>query len=177
MTFPALDYNTMHRLATFYFDTFNLIYPFMDRQNFISSTLNKVHSEGFDGDADSVIALLVFALGELAWQGIRGDPIEVCNDRPSGLQGRTFEKPPGLGLFNEARSRLGFVVADMELENVQIFLLSAYVVLALNAQTSTADMLTCYQTLLRSVFSLCGKPIPFISINTLLRQSVRSSGE
>lgn len=132
VTFPDLDYNTMHGLATFYFDTFNLIYPFMDRQNFISDTLTKVHSEGFDGDADSVIALLVFALGELAQQGMRGEPIEVYNGRPSGLRGGTLEKPPGLGLFNEARSRLGYVVADMELENVQIFLLSAYVVLILH---------------------------------------------
>jgi hypothetical protein len=127
VTFPDLDYNTMHGLATSYFDTFNLIYPFMDRQNFISDTLTKVHSEGFNGDADSVIALLVFALGELARQGIRGDPIEGYNGRPSGLRGGTLEKPPGLGLFNEARSRLGYVVADMELENVQVFLLSAYV--------------------------------------------------
>jgi len=125
VTFQDLDYNTMHNLATSYFDTFNLIYPFMDRQNFISDTLAKVHSEGFNGDADSVIALLIFALGELALQGIRGDPIEVYNGRPSGLRGGTLEKPPGLGLFNEARARLGYVIADMELENVQIFLLSA----------------------------------------------------
>jgi len=125
VTFRDLEYNTMHDLATSYFDTFNQIYPFMDRQNFISDTLIKVHSEGFNGDADSVIALLVFALGELALQGIRGEPIEVFNDRPSGIRGGTLEKPPGLGFFNEARARMGFVIADMELENVQIFLLSA----------------------------------------------------
>lgn len=35
VAFPDLDYNTMHELATSYYDTFNLIYPFMDRQNFI----------------------------------------------------------------------------------------------------------------------------------------------
>lgn len=124
VTFQELDYNTMHDLATSYFDTFNLIYPFMDRQNFISDTLAKVHSEGFNGDPDSVIALLIFALGELAIQGIRGDPIEIYNGRPSGIRGGTLEKPPGLGFFNEARARLGYVIANMELENVQIFLLS-----------------------------------------------------
>lgn len=125
VTFRDLDYNTMHDLATSYFDTFNLIYPFMDRQNFISDTIAKVHSEGFNGDADSIIALLIFALGELALQGIRGDPIEVFNGRASGIRGGTLENPPGLGFFNEARARLGYVIADMELENVQIFLLSA----------------------------------------------------
>jgi hypothetical protein len=125
VTFQDLNYNTMHDLATSYFDTFNLIYPFMDRQNFISDTLAKVHSEGFNGDADSVIALLIFALGELAIQSIRGGPIGVYYDRLSGVRGGTLEKPPGLGLFNEARARLGYVIAEMELENVQIFLLSA----------------------------------------------------
>jgi hypothetical protein len=30
VTFPDLDYNTMHELATSYFDTHNLIYLFMD---------------------------------------------------------------------------------------------------------------------------------------------------
>lgn len=125
VTFRDLDYNTMHNLATSYFDTFNLIYPFMDRQNFISDTLAKVHSEGFNGDADSVIALLVFGLGELALQGIRGDPIELFNGRESGIRGGSLEKPPGLGFFNEARARLGYVLADIELENVQIFLLTA----------------------------------------------------
>jgi hypothetical protein len=127
VTFRDLDYNTMHDLASSYFDTFNLIFPFMDRQNFISDTLTKVHSEGFNGDADSVIALLIFALGELALQGISGNPIDTFNGRASGVRGGTLEKPPGLGFFNEARARLGYVVADMELENVQIFLLLAYV--------------------------------------------------
>ena len=82
---------TMHALATSYFDTFNLIYPFMDRQNFISDTLTKVHTEGFNGDTDSVIALLVFALGAVATDGIRGDPIDIYKGRPSGLRGGTVQ--------------------------------------------------------------------------------------
>jgi hypothetical protein len=117
----------MHQLATAYFDTFNLMYPFMDRQDFISDTLTKVHTEGFGGDPDSVIALLVFALGELAIEGSRGDPIEVYKGRPSGVRGGTAAKPPGLALFNEARKRIGFVLTDRDLENVQIYSLAACV--------------------------------------------------
>lgn len=177
VTFPDLDYNTMHELATSYFDTFNLIYPFLDRQNFISDTLTKVHSEGFDDDAESVIALLVFALGELAGQRIDGDPIDVSNRRHSGLRGGHSEKPPGIGLFNEARSRLGFVVADLELESVQIFLLSSYVVLILNAQSSTPCVLILFQNLLWSMLSPCGKIIFPGKHNTMLKPSTRSSGE
>lgn len=77
ITFPALTRDMMDRLATAYFDTFNFIYPFMDRQNFTSDTLTRVRIEGFNGDTDSVIALLVFALGELAIEGSRGNPIKV----------------------------------------------------------------------------------------------------
>jgi hypothetical protein len=133
VTFPELDYNTMHALATSYFDTFNLIYPFMDRQNFISDTLTKVHTEGFSGDTDSVIALLVFALGAVATDGVRGDPIEIYRGRPSGLRGGTVDRPPGLALFNEARKRIGFVLTECDLENVQIYSLAAYVVLLLDS--------------------------------------------
>jgi hypothetical protein len=125
--FPRLTRDIMHQLATAYFDTFNFIYPFMDRQNFISDTLMKVHTEGFDGDPDSVIALLVFALGELAIEGSRGKPIEVYNGRPSGVRGGTASQPPGLALFNEARKRIGFVLTDCDLENVQIYSLAACV--------------------------------------------------
>jgi hypothetical protein len=127
VTFPDLTREVMNRLAQAYFDSFNFIYPFMDRQTFLSDTLTRVHGEGFDGDVDSVIALLIFALGELAIEGSRGAPIETHNGRPSGIRGGTLDKPPGIGLFNEARKRMGFVMAHCELENVQIFSLAAYV--------------------------------------------------
>jgi hypothetical protein len=126
-TFPALTREVMHRLATTYFDTFNFLYPFMDRQNFISDTLTRVHTEGFDGDIDSVIALLVFALGELTIEGSRGTPISSEKNRPSGVRGGSSQKPPGLALFNEARKRIGFVLTGCDLENVQIFSLAAFV--------------------------------------------------
>jgi hypothetical protein len=125
MTFPTMTRDIMYRLATTYFDTFNLFYPLLDRESFISDTLTRVHSEGFDGDTDSVIALLVFALGELAIEGANGDPIEVYKGRRSGIRGGSATKPPGLAFFNEARKRIGFVLTDCELENVQIFSLAA----------------------------------------------------
>ena len=130
-TFPLLTRDIMHQLATAYFNTFNFIYPFMNRQNFLSDTLSKVQTEGFNGDTDSVIALLVFALGELALEGYHGTPIEKYKGRPSGVRGGTASKPPGLALFNEARKRIGFVMTDFELENVQIFSLAACVNLPL----------------------------------------------
>lgn len=129
--FPSLTRSVMHSLATAYFDTFNLLYPFMDRQTFMSETMARVITEGFNGDTDSVIALLVFALGEVAIEGSRGPPVDICRGRPSGVRGGTLSKPPGLALFNEARKRIGFVSTECDLENVQIFSLAAYVTLFL----------------------------------------------
>jgi hypothetical protein len=125
VTFPDLTRDVMQRLADAYFDSFNLIYPFMDRQNFMSDTLAMVQTEGFDGETQSVLALLVFALGELAIEGATGIPVETHNGRPSGVRGGSQLKPPGLSLFNEARKRLGFVLTKCDLENVQIFSLAA----------------------------------------------------
>jgi len=130
-TFPRLTRDIMLQLATAYFDTFNLMYPFMDRQNFISDTLAKVHTEGFGIDPDSVIALLVFALGELAKDGSCGNPIEECKGRPSGVRGGTASDPPGIALFNEARKRIGFVLTGYDLENIQIYSLAACVTVSL----------------------------------------------
>jgi len=125
VTFPALDRDVMSQLATNYFDTFNLLYPFMDRQHFMQNTLVKVHSQGIGDDNDSVIALLIFALGEVAIEGSRGKPINVGNGRTSGVRGGTLLNPPGLALFTEARRHLGFALTECELENVQIYSLAA----------------------------------------------------
>ncbi|KAK6615637.1 hypothetical protein H4I95_00789 [Botrytis cinerea] len=81
-TFPGLIPEAMHQLAVSYFDTFNFLYPFMDRQTFFSETLAKVMSEGFDGDMESVIALLIFALGEVALEGSCGSPVDIYQARP-----------------------------------------------------------------------------------------------
>ncbi|KAA8576756.1 hypothetical protein EYC84_006820 [Monilinia fructicola] len=116
----------MHQLATSYFDTFNFLYPFMDRQNFLSDTLTKVISEGFDGDMESVIALLIFALGDVAYEGARGNPVDIYRGRPSGIRGGSgSSRPPGLAFFNEAMKRIGCVFTECSLENVQMFSLTA----------------------------------------------------
>ncbi|THV56024.1 hypothetical protein BGAL_0001g00860 [Botrytis galanthina] len=125
-TFPGLSQEAMLQLAMSYFDTFNFLYPFMDRQTFLSDTLVKVVSEGFDGDMESVIALLIFALGEVALEGSCGSPVDIYQARPSGIRGGSRpSKPPGLSFFNEAMKRIGCVLTECSLENVQMFCLAA----------------------------------------------------
>jgi hypothetical protein len=134
ITYPALTREVMNRLADAYFDTFNFLYPFLDRQNFFSENLNKVYAEGFDGDKESVIALLVFALGELALKSSYGAPMETSSGQPSGIRGGggVPDRPPGILLYNEARKQIGFVMTGCDLENVQIFSLAAYTIHHMN---------------------------------------------
>lgn len=121
-----LTCNAMHRLTDAYFGSFNYIYPILDRHVFISKTLDSFH-DGFDESISSILAFLVFALGELAIAGMQGVPVDLYHSRPSGIKGGTIEQPPGLALFNEARRRMGFALTDSSLENAQVFALAGFV--------------------------------------------------
>lgn len=107
-----------------YFSTFNGLFPILDREEFVSDVLQVVARTGFgDSDFPSIIALLVFALGSAAEEGTYGLPL-MPN---SGIRGGTATRPPGLELFNEARRRLGFIMTQCNVENIQCLLLASSV--------------------------------------------------
>lgn len=74
----SMDWETIQRLTKSYFDTFNLIYPIMDRQLFQSEVLPAITSHGLDESSSSTLACLIFALGEVAISAVQGQPIGVC---------------------------------------------------------------------------------------------------
>lgn len=96
----------------------------MDSQNFISDTLTRVSTESFNSDSDSIIALLVFALGELVIEVSRGNPIEIHMGRLSSIRGGTSLRLQSLALFNKARKQIRFVITVCDLENFQTFSLA-----------------------------------------------------
>ncbi|KAJ9137878.1 Sterol uptake control protein 2 [Pleurostoma richardsiae] len=118
-----LDWDTVQRLSTSYFDSFNLLYPIVDRENFFS-TLHMFMADVLDGGIAATLAYLVFALGEVALAATKGQPLNVFNRRPSGVKGGNASQPPGLAFFNEARRRMGFNLTECTVENVQIFALA-----------------------------------------------------
>lgn len=123
----TLTWENVRMWSQAYFDTMNLFYPILDRQSFMQETLPSLYRSGFSNSISSTIALLVFALGEVSLEGREGAPVHVYNGRASGVKGGSKAHPPGLSLFNEARSRMGFDLTECSLENVQIFALaSAY---------------------------------------------------
>lgn len=124
--FHVLTIDEMYEFSDAYFKTFNAIYPLLDRATFINEIVQRLLEHGCeDGDFDCVLAFLVFALGQVAIEGVYGQAINMVDNRPSGFHGGSFSHPPGLGLFNEARRRLGFVSTQCNLQNVQIMLLQA----------------------------------------------------
>ncbi|KAK0255154.1 hypothetical protein B0A54_16294 [Friedmanniomyces endolithicus] len=126
VAFPTLTIQQIQEFSDAYFNTFNVLYPLLNREAFMNGIVSRLLREGYgDGDAGSVLALMVFALGKVAVEGVLHRPASVVNGQPSGFRGGTIEEPPGLEFFNEARRRHGFVMTQCTLENVQINLLQA----------------------------------------------------
>lgn len=120
-----LDWDSMMRLSKAYFDSFNFLFPIIDRQYFVSSVLPAVMRHGYGNSSTSTLALLVFALGEVSITGAQGTPLQTHNGRASGLRGGSAGQPPGVYFFNQARRSMGLGIADSNLENVQVFALAA----------------------------------------------------
>lgn len=109
-----------------YFNTFDNLDPILDREHFKHGIMARLLREGYvEDDPSAVLALLVFALAEVAIAGINAQPLGESETYPSRFQSGTAEQPPGLALFNEARRRLAFIRTDGSLEHVQILLLQA----------------------------------------------------
>jgi hypothetical protein len=124
--FPSMTPHHVQKYTEAYFHTFNACRPILDYDAFSNDIVGKILQEGFvDGDPQSVLALLVFALGQVAIEGTSSQPLFTRHHKQTGLRGGTQEEPPGIEMFNEARRRLGSVLDAGTLENVQILLLQA----------------------------------------------------
>jgi hypothetical protein len=98
------------------------MFPLLILDDSVSNVVARVLRHGYrDDDPESVIALLVFALGQLA--------VESAFDPRAGINGSvchgTAERPSGLEIFNEARWRTSTIATQRCLFNVQIMLLQA----------------------------------------------------
>lgn len=121
--FPTLPSEQVRRYCAAYLDTFNLVYPILDREDVVQIQ-EKILLQGHaDGDTSSVILLLVVALGQVSVDGVTGAPISTIDGHASGFRGGSSSNPPGLAAFNEARRRYGFIATDCTLENIQVLLL------------------------------------------------------
>ena len=126
VAFPTLTIQNIREQCDAYFNTFNVLFPLLNRDSFMNNTVAPLMRDGYsDGDVNAVLALLVFALGQVAIDGVFERPIALVDGQPSGFRGGSAERPPGLAIFNEARRRIGFIQTHTSLENVQVLLLEA----------------------------------------------------
>ncbi|KAF2233497.1 hypothetical protein EV356DRAFT_503581 [Viridothelium virens] len=124
--FPSLTEDIIRRYVLQYFNTYHVLYPLLDEDGFWNDHLVHVLRYGFgDRDFSSTLCLLVLALGKVAEVAHFAEPISRSHGRPSGLQLDAPEHPPGLEIFNEALKRLGFVIAQCSIENIQATLLTS----------------------------------------------------
>lgn len=123
-----LTRNYIEVLCTIYFQSFHAIYPILDTHTFLTITLPRVCNNDFDEtDEGSTLVLLVLALGSLAYEGSTGDSvINELGHVALGVRGGTASRPPGLKFLNEARRRMGLVLAKWNLANLQSLILTAY---------------------------------------------------
>jgi hypothetical protein len=64
-----------------YFDTFNRLFPLLDSDLFMDGIVARLLHQGYrDDDPEGVLALLVFALGRLAHDGVLQDPTSIGLD-------------------------------------------------------------------------------------------------
>lgn len=153
--FPWLTIQQVQALSEAYFHTFNVLCPIIDQDPFTNDVVSPLLRDGYGmASANSILALLVFALGQVALEGTLNQPLDGINGEISGIRGGSRERPPGLELFNEARKRLGFITSDCTIAGVQSHLLQALYYgansMALEAWKSATSASTACQLLLRT---------------------------
>jgi hypothetical protein len=122
-----LSLSSVKELSNAYFDTFNRVYPFIDRDFYFLSTLSLVFTDGFGYDIESCLVLNVLALGCMALKAFEEGGFDAFDSATLGplINGIVNEDIAGLSFFNEARKRVGFCLCDQELQSCQYYLTSA----------------------------------------------------
>jgi hypothetical protein len=124
--FPRLTIQQVCKYCASYFSTFNTMFPLLILDDFMSNTVARVLRHGYrDDDPESIVALLVFALGQLALEHAFNPPTGIDDGINGSVRHGTGEKSSSLEIFNEARRRTGMIATRPCLYNIQIMLLQA----------------------------------------------------
>jgi hypothetical protein len=107
-----------------YLDYFNNTYSVLDRQTFQHGVLGTSMSSGLTEGVETLLTYLVLALGEVALSGMQDVPTLAHSTEQGDARGGTTATPPGLGFFNQARSRIGFHLTENSLMSAQALVLA-----------------------------------------------------
>jgi hypothetical protein len=123
----SLSLSCVKELSNAYFDTFNRVYPFIDRDYYFLNTLAVVVREGFGYDMESCLVLNIMALGCMGLKAFEEGGFDTSQHAPiTPLIRRIMEEEfAGLSFFNEARRRVGFCLCERDIQSCQYYLSSA----------------------------------------------------
>jgi hypothetical protein len=123
----TLSISCVKELSNAYFDTFNRVYPFIDRDYYFLNTLSVVVREGFGYDIETCLVLNVMTLGCMAVKAYQEGEFDTSQYAalPSLVIQIIDEDISGLSFFNEARKRVGFCLCDRDIQSCQYYLTSA----------------------------------------------------
>ncbi len=123
----SLSLSCVKELSNAYFDTFNRVYPFIDRDYYYLNTLAVVVREGFGYDMESCLVLNIMALGCMGLKAFEEGGFDTSQHAPITPLIRHImeEEFAGLSFFNEARRRVGFCLCERDIQSCQYYLSSA----------------------------------------------------
>lgn len=123
----TLSLSTVKGLSNAYFNTFNRIFPFIDRDFYFLNTLSTVVSEGFNNDIESCLVLSVMALGCLGAKAFEEGGFHNEDMLPvtEVVQTLMNQDVPGKSLFNESRRRIGLCSCVKDIQVTQYYLTAA----------------------------------------------------
>lgn len=123
----SLSLSCVKDLSNAYFDTFNRVYPFIDRDFYFLRTLAVVVREGFGHDIESCLVLSIMALGCMGLRAFEEGGFDTSHHPSISLIVRHImdEEVPGLSFFNEARRRVGLCLTERGIQSGQYYLVSA----------------------------------------------------
>ncbi|KAH7124887.1 hypothetical protein B0J13DRAFT_598946 [Dactylonectria estremocensis] len=123
----SLSLSCVKELSNAYFDTFNRIYPFIDRDCYFRETLAEAVHGGFGYDVESCLVLNVMALGCMGLKSCEEGGFNTSQHTQTFLPIRQAldEEICGLSFFNEARKRCGFSLTERDAQSCQYYLTSA----------------------------------------------------
>lgn len=123
----SLSLSAVKDLSNAYFDTFNHIFPFIDRDYYFLNTLAVVVREGFGSDMESCLVLNVMALGCMGLRAFEEGGFDMSlTMEPTALIHKIMEEDvPGSSFFNESRRRVGLCLCERDIQSCQYYLTSA----------------------------------------------------
>lgn len=119
----TLSVACVQELCNAYFDTFNRVYPLLDRDHFFLHTLGHVVRQGFAQDPEACVVLNVMALGSMGLRAYTDGEFHTHPQRHHVYDTESLDFAQTL--FAEALARSGPCLVSHDIQSCQYYMTSA----------------------------------------------------